>query len=161
VARYSRILARGCGYTEQDAVVLGRAAYLRDIGELVISDADTKVDQSSSEQRLQHHTRLGASLLGGANDEFLQRAASVALRHHERWDGLGYPDGLCGQEIPMDARIVAIADAFATVTRVAVADAVALEAHFRSEAAAHFDPSIVATLVQLLPVLTGPAEAGE
>jgi len=65
VARYSRILARGCGYTEQDAVILGRAAYLRDIGELVISEADSYVDQSSSEQRLEHHTKLGASLLGG------------------------------------------------------------------------------------------------
>lgn len=161
VARYSHILARGCGYTEQDAVILGRAAYLRDFGELVISDADTHADQSSLEQRLQHHTRLGASLLGGAKDDFLQRAAGVALRHHERWDGLGYPDGLRGQEIPMDARIVAVADAFAAMTRVALPDANALETHFRHEAGVQFDPSIVAALVEALPVLMGPAEAGE
>jgi two-component system, cell cycle response regulator len=161
VARYSQILARGCGYTEQDAVTLGRAAYLRDVGELIIADADAHIDRSTSEQNLEHHTMLGASLLGAAKDDFLQRAAAVALRHHERWDGLGYPDGLRGQEIPLDARIVAVADAFAAMTRITVPDADALETHFRSEAGVQFDPNIVAALIRTLSLLTGPAEAGE
>lgn len=94
-------------------------------------------------------------------DDFFQRAASVALRHHERWDGLGYPDRLRGQEIPMDARIVAVADAFAAMTRLGVPDAAALETHFRREAGARFDMSVVAAFIELLPVLTRRAEAGE
>jgi len=58
------------------------------------------------------HPQAGAEMLSGANHPFLERAALVALRHHERWDGSGYPGGLLGEECPYDARIVAVADVY-------------------------------------------------
>jgi two-component system response regulator RpfG len=61
---------------------------------------------------MRRHPRIGYELLSGSQNRFIQIGALIALRHHERYDGSGYPDGLAGEAIPLEARIVAVADVF-------------------------------------------------
>ncbi|MEP6633447.1 MAG: HD domain-containing phosphohydrolase, partial [Luteimonas sp.] len=61
---------------------------------------------------MRRHPRIGHELLNGSQNRFIQTGATIALRHHERFDGSGYPDGLVGEAIPLEARIVAVADVF-------------------------------------------------
>jgi putative two-component system response regulator len=61
---------------------------------------------------MQTHTTIGAQLLAGSSSDVVQMAEQIALSHHERWDGRGYPDGLAGEDIPFESRICTIADVF-------------------------------------------------
>ena len=99
---------------------LVKAAPLHDVGKIKITDLILQKPGKLSEEEfkiMQNHTRFGADILedilGKVEDaEYLKVARNVALYHHERWDGNGYPEGLCGDEIPVEARIMAIADVF-------------------------------------------------
>src|SRR5207253_2725644 len=99
------------------------------------------------------HTTIGAEILSGSNNSLLRMAESIALTHHERWDGLGYPDGLKGEDIPMVGRIVAVADVFDALTHErpykqawALKEAVAEIFH---EAGMRFDPAVVKAFSRL------------
>ena len=97
-----------------------KAAPLHDVGKIKITDLILQKPGKLSEEEyriIQSHTRYGADIveeiLGGIEDpEYLEIARDVALYHHERWDGNGYPEGLLAEEIPLSARIMAIADVF-------------------------------------------------
>jgi putative two-component system response regulator len=98
---------------------------------------------------------IGAGIIGRHNNELLEMARVVALTHHERWDGSGYPRSLRGEAIPLVGRIVAIADAFDALTSTRpykqawpVEEAVAL---LRREAGRQFDPRLVPKFIELLP----------
>ena len=96
-----------------------RAAPLHDLGNVGIPDDIVRLEGNFTEEQreqMREHTSLGAYLLHGAENSVLQTAEQIALNHHERWDGLGYPQGLSHVEIPMAARIVAVADAFDAMT---------------------------------------------
>ena len=98
---------------------LMRAAPLHDLGNVGIPDDLVRLEGNYTEEQrdqMREHTSLGAYLLHGAENGVLQTAESIALNHHERWDGLGYPRGLSHMEIPMAARIVAVADALDAMT---------------------------------------------
>jgi two-component system, cell cycle response regulator len=156
VAHYSRILAERLGYAVDDAVMLGRAAALHDIGELGIPEAwfDAR-SELSPEQRelLRNHTRFAAAFLDSLDDAFLQRAAAIALSHHERWDGTGYPESLRGPAIPLDARIVAVAVALATAAGSAPFHEEAVIRQLRLESGRQFDPTVVEAAIAALPGL--------
>jgi response regulator RpfG family c-di-GMP phosphodiesterase len=136
----------------RDALRLG--ALLHDVGKVGISDAilkkPGKLDDAEFAE-MKRHTEIGAQLFAGLRTDFDESAAEVALSHHERWDGRGYPRGLAGESIPIFARIVAVADVFdALSSKRAYKDAWPREkitVFFREEAGKHFDPTLAEILV--------------
>ena len=118
VSRMSRLayrLALAAGMSAEQAEMLLQASALHDIGKIGIPDRvllkPGKLDADEWEL-MKTHTTIGAQLLSGSNSEVIQMAERIALTHHERWDGKGYPHGLHGVDIPFEARICTIADVF-------------------------------------------------
>lgn len=158
MSHYSQIVARALGYGEQAAQDLLHAAPMHDIGKIGIPDAVLlKPGKLTAEEWMimRQHTVIGARILGDHPSGLLQLAASIALNHHEKWDGSGYPNGLAGEDIPHTARVVAVADVFDALTSVrpykrawSVSDAVEL---LREESGRHFDPEIVTAFLDCLP----------
>jgi two-component system response regulator RpfG len=115
IGAYSEAIGLSLGLASDDAQTLGQVAMLHDIGKIAIPDSIlTKPGRLTTEEFeiMQLHPKAGAEMLGGASHPFLERAAQVALRHHERWDGSGYPGGLRNEDCPYDARIVAVVDVY-------------------------------------------------
>jgi putative two-component system response regulator len=113
-------LADWRGIAVDPAPALRLAAALHDVGKIGIPDwVLLKPGRLTAEERtiIQRHCELGHALLSGSDSPVLQLAASVALNHHERWDGNGYPNRLRGDDIPLEARITAVADVFDALTR--------------------------------------------
>ncbi len=99
--------------------ILSRAATMHDIGKIGIPDAILlKKGPLTPEERriMESHTLLGARLLAGSPSALIQAGATIALTHHERWDGTGYPRGLAGTDIPLGGRICAVVDVFDALT---------------------------------------------
>jgi two-component system response regulator RpfG len=109
------LIAEGLGMSEEDARLIEMAAPLHDMGKIAIPDAVLLKPAALDEAELalmRRHPYIGHELLSGSQNRFIQIGALIALRHHERYDGSGYPDGLVGDAIPLEARIVAVADVF-------------------------------------------------
>ncbi|MDQ6951486.1 MAG: HD domain-containing phosphohydrolase [Mariprofundales bacterium] len=146
----SRIIANemGCSLHEQQAIF--HASAMHDLGKIGIPDnilnkpAHLEADEW---EIMKNHATMGAEILKDSDAELLQLCATIAVGHHEHWDGNGYPNGLAGAEIPLEARIVAVADVFdALVNQRAykkawpIEDALAL---IEGESGSHFDPAVV------------------
>ena len=119
VGTVSARIADALGMSGRDVHLIRRASPLHDIGKIGIPDALLrKAAPLTAEEMavMQTHTAIGASILGGSNAPLLQVAEVIALSHHERWDGHGYPHRLKGDQIPVAGRIVAVADAFDALT---------------------------------------------
>jgi putative two-component system response regulator len=115
VGALAELLARAMGWSDAEAALLGLAAPLHDIGKIGIPDAILRkaVMLTARERKtMERHTTIGARILSGGRSSFIQLAEKVALSHHERWDGQGYPERRVGPAIPSAARIVAVADFF-------------------------------------------------
>jgi putative two-component system response regulator len=150
VGAYARSIARALGLPEQRAELLRLAAPLHDIGKIAVRESVLlKPGRLSEEERteMQRHAEAGHELLDGSGNELLELAATIAWTHHERWDGSGYPRGLRGEEIPLEGRIVAVADVFDALAtdrpyrrRLEVVDA---RAWIVAERGVGFDPRVV------------------
>ncbi len=148
-------LALRLGQTEQYAMLLRQTAPMHDIGKIGIPDAVLKKPGSfNPEERavMNQHPQIGAEILGRSRIPLFTAAAEVALSHHERWDGSGYPSGAAGSAIPLSGRIVAVVDFFDALTmdrcyRPAFEDHVALEMLIEQRGRA-FDPLVVDTFVE-------------
>jgi HD-GYP domain-containing protein (c-di-GMP phosphodiesterase class II) len=146
VQGFARVVAEEMGISGEQAEELGVAATVHDIGKIRVPEAIlSKPDRLTEEEfaEVKHHTRWGAEVLKRVG---LETAASIACRHHERWDGGGYPDGLVGERIPFAARVVAIADVFDALTSArpykdAWPEREAVET-IRAERGTHFDPAV-------------------
>jgi putative two-component system response regulator len=157
VGALSGRLAEAIGWTQEDAGLLRRAAAMHDIGKIGIPDALLRKPGAltESEQRVMRtHTSIGARILGGSHVPLLQLAETVAMSHHERWDGSGYPRGLRQYEIPLAGRIVAVVDAFDAMTndrpyRAARPIAAALSV-LREHAGRHYEPRLVDALERIV-----------
>ncbi|MDC0803579.1 response regulator [Clostridium paraputrificum] len=115
VAKYSKLLARVLGMSEEEQEEIYYAAQLHDLGKIGISDQIiNKRCQLTLEEFeiMKTHTIIGYDILKNRSSKYLKKGSIVALSHHERYDGLGYPNGLKGNEIPIEGRIVSIADVF-------------------------------------------------
>ncbi len=116
---YCYVLARGMDFEMQDAEVISYASMLHDIGEIGIPDTMLmkagKLSPYEMEQ-IKRHPIIGAELLRGSQSVVLQMGETIALTHHERWDGSGYPYGIKGEAIPVPGRICALADIFDALT---------------------------------------------
>jgi len=155
---FSRFLAEQIGKSEQWCDLLYNAAPMHDIGKIGIPDRvllkPGKLDNEEWDI-MQKHVEYGAEILGEHSSPLLQLAKEVAVYHHEKWNGKGYPNGVSGKDIPISARIVAIADVYDALTserpyKKAWTEERAI-ALLEEEAGTHFDPSLVAEFVKCLP----------
>lgn len=157
VAQYSELLAQRLGFPNAKASLVGRAAALHDIGQIAIPDevlnARGRLDAEQLEL-VKPHTTCGARILSGSDDAFLDRAAAIALGHHERWDGGGYPNQLRAEECPLDARIVAAVDAYDSLPPDIAQRQRDVAEWFRREAGRRFDPRLVDALIGCVSALT-------
>ena len=136
--------------------MLRMAAPLHDLGKIGIPDAVLlKPGRLTDEERdcMQTHTTIGAGILSRGGSPMVRLAERIALSHHERWDGGGYPQGLAGEAIPLEARIVAVADVFDALShdrpyRAALPPAEAL-AEIGRNAGTHFDPAVAGAFLRL------------
>ncbi|MEN3791630.1 HD domain-containing phosphohydrolase [Fulvimarina sp. MAC3] len=115
VAEICRLMAETLGLGTERARILYLAAPLHDIGKIGTPDAILKKPGRLSAEEMsimRQHVDIGAAILGDASTEVVRVAAEVAETHHEKWDGSGYPRGLSGKDIPIEGRIVALADVF-------------------------------------------------
>ncbi len=158
MANYSRVIAAQLGLSVADQQLLLEAAPMHDIGKVGIPDhillkpGKLSADEFSIMKR---HAVLGYQILAGSQSEMLQAGAQIALSHHEKYDGSGYPHGLVGEEIPLFARIVAVADVFDALTserpyKMAWDIDKAL-AMLHEGAGKHFDPRCVNAFISDLP----------
>jgi putative nucleotidyltransferase with HDIG domain len=157
VGRIAAEVGSRLGISSEDALLMRSAAQLHDIGKIGIPDSILfkKGALSSSEWAImQSHTTLGATMLEGGKSRLLQMAEEIALTHHERWDGTGYPKGLAGTNIPVTGRVVAVVDMY---------DALLSERPYKGAwsradalfeiqrvAGTHFDPEVVRIFLDVL-----------
>lgn len=160
MSHYTHLLARAAGLGEVEADDLLNAAPMHDVGKIGIPDAilqkNGKLDEAEW-QVMRQHAQIGAEIIGEHESGLLRMARSIALTHHEKWDGSGYPNGLAGEAIPLEGRIVAIADVFDALTSVrpykpAWPVEEALE-FLRRESGRHFDPQLVELFLGILPAI--------
>lgn len=147
---YSAALARVLGWSESRVEQLLYAAPMHDVGKIGIPDAILLKPGKLTEDEfkvMEGHTKIGAKILSGSDSELLQISEMVAITHHEKWNGKGYPKGLKKSEIPQAGRIVAVADVFdALSSRRVYKGAMGLEEAFEiinKDAGTHFDPECV------------------
>jgi putative two-component system response regulator len=156
VAQLSAQLARKLGLDETRADLLLRAARLHDVGKVAVPDSilmkPSQLDQEEFEA-VKRHTLVGAELLSGSQSPLLKIAQTIALTHHERWDGKGYPRGLKGETIPLEGRILAVADSFDALTHHrSYRTARTLEqavTEISAQSGKQFDPKVVAAFLEL------------
>ena len=115
IGRASELLALELELGTAEARLIGHAARLHDIGKIGVADKLLLKPGAYSDDEfkaMQLHSTIGARILSGSRNELLMMAEQIALTHHERWDGQGYPSGLAGEDIPLPGRIVTVADVF-------------------------------------------------
>lgn len=157
IARYARIIATGMGLPVDVVDRIELASTLHDIGKIGIADeillAEGALTTAQAEV-LRGHTEIGHRLLEHSSSEYLQMASEISLHHHERYDGSGYPRGLRGRDIPLPARIVAVAEAFDELTSVgdrrSEDDLAAALRDIVSRKGSEFDPVCVEALASQL-----------
>jgi putative two-component system response regulator len=150
IQAYSRLLGAKAGMAQEEADRLGLASSMHDLGKIGIPDHILlKPGKLTAEEFeiMKTHTVIGANALAGSHSALLRVAHAVALNHHERWDGTGYPQGLREEEIPLEARIVGLVDAFdAMTTKRPYKEAFSPEhalSIIQGERGRHFDPHLV------------------
>lgn len=119
VAKYSRLIAEQLGQSDRFCRNIYLAAPLHDVGKVAIPDQillkPGRLDPDEMEV-MRTHASIGGEILANSRSELIQLAALIACAHHERWNGTGYPSGLAGEDIPLCARIVMVADVFDALT---------------------------------------------
>ncbi len=153
VKQISYLIALQLALSPEEALIIRDAAPLHDVGKILTPDhiLEKKGPLTPQEQEIMRlHTLHGAEILGGGQSILLRTAEMVARHHHERFDGWGYPSGLAGKDIPLAARIVAVADALDALAhdrayRPAL-PGVAVARHMRAEAGRQFAPDVIEAL---------------
>ena len=115
MSRFAGVIAENLGMSDNEVRLIEMAAPLHDLGKIAIPDMVLMKPGPLDDEEIRvmrRHPLIGHELLSGSRNRFNQTGAMIALRHHERFDGSGYPDGLSGDAIPLEARIVAVADVF-------------------------------------------------
>ncbi|MGE5471245.1 MAG: HD domain-containing phosphohydrolase [Bacteroidota bacterium] len=158
MAAYTRALAEAAGWPAHQVELIELAAPMHDTGKIGIPDAILKKPAALDEaewQIMKEHTRIGYTILSRSKAPLFQMAAEVALNHHERWDGSGYPVGRSGDAIPESARIIALADVFDALSmRRPYKDVWPIERvipYMESNVNHHFDPRLFAVFQRIFP----------
>jgi len=162
VGHYAHLIAKGLQLSAQDQALLLDAAAMHDIGKVGIPDhillKPGRLDEAEM-AIMREHARLGYDMLKASSSRLLQAGATIALGHHEKFDGSGYPQGLRGQDIPLFGRIVAVADVFDALTSERpykkpwpLDDAAT---YLREQRGLHFDPQCVDVFLAAWPQVLG------
>ena len=168
MSQYSRIIALAAGVGVDDAELLLQAAPMHDVGKIGIPDRillkPGKLDADEWEI-MKTHTTIGAKIIGNHSSELLTLARQVALTHHEKWDGTGYPQGLIGDEIPLSGRITMLADVFDALTsdrpyKKAWSEDAAIQ-EINDMSGKHFDPQLVVAFMKALPEILAVKKSAE
>ena len=163
MSKYSTMLARASGWNEASCELLQNAAPMHDIGKIATPDGILKKPGPLDQDELvvmRLHCEAGAQIISEARSDtpLFSMAAEIALGHHEKWDGSGYPQGQSGESIPLSARVVAIADVFDALTSKRPYKAPwPLDKTFdflRAQSGSHFDPELVSTFIGLEKEIT-------
>ncbi len=158
MSKTSALLGKALGFPDEECELLLHASPMHDIGKIGISDQillkPGKLEPHEWEI-MKTHASIGAAILDGDDSPLLVMARQIALTHHERWDGSGYPNGLEAENIPMVGRIVAVADVFDALTserpyKKAWTVEQALD-YVREQSGRHFDPTVVEHFHKVLP----------
>jgi len=119
MAHYSELIARGLGLAPDLCDLILRASPMHDVGKLGIPDGillkPGRLDDHEF-QVMKRHPEIGHAILDGSASQLIAMGAEIAMTHHEKWDGTGYPKGLAGEDIPLTGRVVAVADVFDALT---------------------------------------------
>lgn len=160
MSHFCRALAIALGCSAEWVDDLLHAAPMHDVGKIGIPDAVLLKPgplNDSEWKIMREHPVIGAEIIGEHDSGILRMAREIALTHHEKWDGSGYPHGLRGESIPLAARIVALADVFDALTSVrpykrawSVSEALA---HIEAQSGVHFDPALVPVFIGLRDTL--------
>ncbi len=157
MSHYSRRIVQEIGWADDRAERLLYASPMHDIGKIGVPDRILQKPGSLTDEEyneMKEHTVIGHRILSGSNNDIMQLSARIALTHHEKWDGTGYPNGLSGEDIPIEGRVVAIADVFdALTTERPYKDAFSVEKSLeiiRDDRGSHFDPQVVNAFNQCL-----------
>ncbi|OCT13171.1 two-component system response regulator [Paenibacillus pectinilyticus] len=157
VGQMAKAIAVSLGLPEHEAELIERATPLHDLGKLGIPDDILLKPGRFTPEEFEHmktHTTIGASILEGSQFPDLQLAHTIALTHHEKWDGTGYPNGLSGEDIPLAGRIVAIADFYDALTherpykRAWTTEEALTE--IQKQRGLHFDPRVVDAFLNII-----------
>lgn len=156
IGRTSALLSHALGLPDGDIQLIQRAAPLHDIGKIGIPDVVLLKPGRLTEQEfevIKTHAEIGAQILSGSESPLLRLAQEIALSHHERWDGAGYPAGLSREAIPREGRIVAVADVFDALTHTRpYKEAWPVEKaveEILGQAGRQFDPGVVEAFAEL------------
>jgi putative two-component system response regulator len=153
MASTAALLGVKLGLDADRMALLRAAAPMHDVGKIATPDGVLRKQgplTPSERKRMESHTTVGYEILADSKSDLLSMAATIALTHHEWFDGSGYPQGLSGEEIPLEGRIVAVADVFDALLsdrpyRPAMTTEQAMEL-IEEESGSHFDPAIVRAL---------------
>lgn len=158
MSHFCRLIGAAAGLGEKSVEILYNASPMHDVGKIGIPDHILLKQGKLDDEEwaiMRRHPEIGAEIIGQHSDELLQTAWMIALCHHEKWDGSGYPSGLKGEQIPLMARIAALADVFDALTTVrpykrawSVEEAVSF---IESQAGSHFDPALIEPFKRVLP----------
>lgn len=169
MADYSEALARAAGWLPSQLEMIKLAALTHDTGKIGIPHGILKAPRILNDEEwavMKTHSQIGYDILHRSNNPVFKMAAEIALYHHEKWDGGGYPTGLAGTAIPEAARIVAIADVFDALSSKrpykepwGVEDTLS---KMQQMAGSHLDPNFLALFIEIMPeILSIKAKWGQ
>ena len=158
MSRSCQLLALAAGLNEEHAECILHASPMHDVGKIGIRDEILLKPGKLTEDEfeiMKCHAEIGADIIGVHQSPVLEMARTIALCHHEKWDGSGYPRALAGEDIPFEARIAAICDVFDALTSIRpykeawpIEDAIA---YMRQQAGKGFEPRLVELFIRLIP----------
>ena len=160
MSHFARVLGIAAGLSEPEADDLLHAAPMHDVGKIGIPDRVLQKPgplDAAEWEVMQSHVKIGAEIIGEHADGMLAVARNIALTHHEKFDGSGYPNGLKGEQIPLEGRICAIADVYDALTSVrpykkAWSEDEAID-FLRQQKDKHFDPVLVDLFIEQMPAI--------
>jgi putative two-component system response regulator len=160
IGLYSSVMGEALDMSPGEVETVRHAAPLHDVGKLGIPDHVLLKPGRLDDREwtvMRTHTTLGSQILAGSDSSVIQMGQTIAHSHHERWDGSGYPDGLAGTDIPLEARICAVVDYFDALTmdrpyREAMDTDVVL-GMMRDQSGQHFDPDVLGVFFDRLPTI--------
>jgi putative two-component system response regulator len=157
ISEYVELLSQALGLKSKVVEILAQAAPLYDIGKMGVSEHILKKSDALNDkewEEVRGHPEIGAGIIGEHKDPLLEQARVMALTHHERWDGAGYPKKLKGNAIPVPGRIMALADAFEAMTSTqrhrSPISAMEAAKRISAEAGKQFDPAVVAAFMKVV-----------
>ncbi len=158
ISHYSEAMARHLGWSDDARELILQTSPMHDVGKIGIPDTILLKPGPLNDNEwkiMKTHPYIGVKIIGDQEHELFESAGRIAFTHHEKWNGTGYPRGLRGDEIPMEGRIVAVADVFdALTTARPYKDAWPVERAvdlLKKEAGAHFDPGLIGLFLEILP----------